>query len=50
MSYAQQADLLAGQIGLLKAFSTRVAHEVADEAVQYVITRPIAILFLRNSC
>ncbi|KNZ45431.1 uncharacterized protein VP01_811g2 [Puccinia sorghi] len=34
MSYAQQADLLAGQIGLLKAFSTRVAHEIADEAVQ----------------
>ncbi|KAA1070561.1 hypothetical protein PGT21_015026 [Puccinia graminis f. sp. tritici] len=34
MSYAQQADLLAGQIGLLKAYSTRVAHEVADEAVQ----------------
>lgn len=34
MSYAQQADLLAGQIGLLKAYSTRVAHEVADDAVQ----------------
>ncbi|KAH9814192.1 acyl-CoA dehydrogenase/oxidase [Melampsora americana] len=34
MSYAEQADLLAGQIGLLKAYSTRVAHEVADEAVQ----------------
>ncbi|POW00652.1 hypothetical protein PSTT_13004, partial [Puccinia striiformis] len=34
MSYAQQADLLAGQIGLLKAFSTRVAHEIADDAVQ----------------
>ncbi|KAI7937667.1 hypothetical protein MJO28_015214 [Puccinia striiformis f. sp. tritici] len=34
MSYSQQSDLLAGPIGLLKAYSTRVAHEVADEAVQ----------------
>ncbi|CAH7685051.1 acyl-CoA dehydrogenase/oxidase [Phakopsora pachyrhizi] len=34
MSYMEQADLLAGQIGLLKAFSTRVAHEIADDAVQ----------------
>ncbi|MBW0482378.1 hypothetical protein O181_022093 [Austropuccinia psidii MF-1] len=34
MSYHEQAELLAGQIGLLKAFSTRMAHEIADDAVQ----------------
>ncbi|KAK4982804.1 hypothetical protein LTR50_007573 [Elasticomyces elasticus] len=33
MSYAQQATLLSGPIGLLKSFSTRSAHEIADEAV-----------------
>lgn len=30
MSYAEQSDLLAGQIGLLKAFATRVAHHASD--------------------
>ncbi|EHK98313.1 putative Isovaleryl-CoA dehydrogenase, mitochondrial [Glarea lozoyensis 74030] len=34
MPYAQQATHLAGPIGLLKMFSTRSAHEIADEAVQ----------------
>ncbi|KWU43590.1 acyl-CoA dehydrogenase NM domain-like protein [Rhodotorula sp. JG-1b] len=34
MTYAQQADLLAGQIGLLKQQCTRVAGEVADDATQ----------------
>ncbi|KAB8532554.1 hypothetical protein FH972_025499 [Carpinus fangiana] len=33
MSYAQQSKLLGGPIGLLKAYSTRCAHEVADDAV-----------------
>merc|ERR1712080_43105 len=34
MTYAQQADLLSGQIGLLKQQCTRVAGEVADDATQ----------------
>lgn len=34
MSYAQQSKFLAGQVGLLKSWSTRVSHEVADGAVQ----------------
>ena len=34
MSYGQQAKFLAGQMGLLKAWSTRVAHNVADGATQ----------------
>lgn len=34
MSYAQQSKMLAGPIALLKTYSTRSAHEVADEAVQ----------------
>ncbi|KAM0753923.1 acyl-CoA dehydrogenase NM domain-like protein [Meredithblackwellia eburnea MCA 4105] len=34
MSYAQQAEHLAGPIGLLKAYLTRCAHDVADDAVQ----------------
>ncbi|KAF2177396.1 acyl-CoA dehydrogenase family protein [Zopfia rhizophila CBS 207.26] len=33
MSYAQQSKHLGGPIGLLKSFSTRSAHEIADEAV-----------------
>jgi alkylation response protein AidB-like acyl-CoA dehydrogenase len=33
MSYAEQTKHLGGPIGLLKSFSTRVAHEIADEAV-----------------
>lgn len=33
MSYAQQNKLLGGPIGLLKAYATRSAHEIADEAV-----------------
>lgn len=33
MTYAQQADILAGPIGLLKAQCTRVAGEIADECV-----------------
>jgi alkylation response protein AidB-like acyl-CoA dehydrogenase len=33
MSYQQQSSLLSGPIGLLKSFSTRSAHEVADDAV-----------------
>lgn len=33
LSYAQQATLLGGPIGLLKSFATRSAHDVADEAV-----------------
>jgi alkylation response protein AidB-like acyl-CoA dehydrogenase len=32
--YKQQAQHLAGPIGLLKMFATRSAHEIADEAVQ----------------
>lgn len=32
LSYAQQATLLSGPIGLLKSFATRSAHEIADEA------------------
>ncbi|GAA5922485.1 hypothetical protein JCM1841_004926 [Sporobolomyces salmonicolor] len=34
MTYAQQADQLAGPIGLLKTFCTRCAGEIADDAVQ----------------
>ncbi|GAA5834742.1 hypothetical protein JCM9279_007095 [Rhodotorula babjevae] len=34
MTYAQQADLLAGPIGLLKTACTRAAGEIADDAVQ----------------
>ncbi|GAA5935723.1 uncharacterized protein JCM15063_001782 [Sporobolomyces koalae] len=34
MNYAQQADALAGPIGLLKVFCTRTATEIADNAVQ----------------
>ncbi|KAI5286723.1 hypothetical protein KEM52_001883 [Ascosphaera acerosa] len=33
MDYAQQARLLGGPIGLLKSYTTRCAHEVADDAV-----------------
>jgi alkylation response protein AidB-like acyl-CoA dehydrogenase len=33
MSYAQQSKLLGGPIGLMKSFSTRSAHEIADDAV-----------------
>ncbi|KAF2500720.1 acyl-CoA dehydrogenase family protein [Lophium mytilinum] len=33
MSYAQQAKSLGGPIGLLKSYSTRSAHEIADDAV-----------------
>ncbi|CEI67223.1 hypothetical protein FVEN_g10943 [Fusarium venenatum] len=34
MPYSQQAQHLAGPIGLLKMSATRAAHEVADESVQ----------------
>lgn len=34
MNYAEQADALAGPIGLLKTFCTRCASEIADDAVQ----------------
>ncbi|KAN0061521.1 hypothetical protein ACQY0O_006368 [Thecaphora frezii] len=34
MSYRQQAKFLAGQVGLLKAWSTKVSHNVSDGAVQ----------------
>lgn len=34
MPYKQQAQHLAGPIGLLKMSITRAAHEIADEAVQ----------------
>ncbi|RSM17559.1 hypothetical protein CDV31_003636 [Fusarium ambrosium] len=34
MPYKQQAQHLAGPIGLLKMSATRAAHEIADEAVQ----------------
>lgn len=34
MPYKQQAQHLAGPIGLLKMSVTRAAHEIADEAVQ----------------
>lgn len=34
MSYKQQAKFLAGQIAFLKAYSTRVSHEVAENAIQ----------------
>lgn len=34
MSYKQQAKFLAGQIAFLKAWSTRVTEQVADNAVQ----------------
>ena len=33
MTYAQQAKKLGGPIGLLKSFSTRSAHEIADDAM-----------------
>ncbi|KAJ9627578.1 uncharacterized protein PV06_05917 [Exophiala oligosperma] len=33
MSYAQQSKLLGGPIGFLKSYSTRCAHEIADDAV-----------------
>lgn len=32
MTYAEQSKLLGGPIGLLKAYATRCAHEVADNA------------------
>ena len=32
MTYQQQSSLLSGPIGLLKAFATRSAHEIADDA------------------
>lgn len=32
LSYADQAKHLSGPIGLLKTYSTRCAHEVADES------------------
>lgn len=34
MSYAQQADLLAGQIGLLKSLATSTNGQVVEQAVQ----------------
>jgi alkylation response protein AidB-like acyl-CoA dehydrogenase len=34
MPYSQQAQHLAGPIGLLKMSCTRAAHEIADESVQ----------------
>lgn len=34
MPYKQQAQHLAGPIGLLKMSCTRAAHEIADESVQ----------------
>ncbi|KAK0523757.1 hypothetical protein OC834_002763 [Tilletia horrida] len=34
MTYDQQSMYLAGQVALLKSWSTRVSHEVADSAVQ----------------
>lgn len=34
MSYKQQSLFLAGQVALLKSWSTRVSHEVADASVQ----------------
>lgn len=34
MSYAEQSKHLGGPTGLLKMSCTRMAHEVADEAVQ----------------
>lgn len=34
MTYREQSKHLAGQIGFLKMLSTRVAGEIADEAVQ----------------
>ncbi|CCU97476.1 unnamed protein product [Malassezia sympodialis ATCC 42132] len=34
MSYKEQAKFLAGPLAFLKAWSTRVSHEVADNAVQ----------------
>ncbi|EIE88106.1 hypothetical protein G6F46_009656 [Rhizopus delemar] len=34
MSYAEQADKLAGPIALCKYLSTRVAHDISDEACQ----------------
>ncbi len=33
MSYEQQSKLLSGPIGLLKTYSTRCEHDVADDAV-----------------
>ena len=34
MPYSDQSKYLGGPIGLLKMSSTRMAHEIADEAVQ----------------
>lgn len=33
MSYKDQSKWLGGPIGLLKSYSTRCAHEIADDAV-----------------
>ena len=34
LSHSEQAKHMGGPIGLLKMSSTRMAHEIADEAVQ----------------
>ncbi|KAJ3051696.1 hypothetical protein HK102_012018 [Quaeritorhiza haematococci] len=41
MSYKEQSIKLAGPIALLKLFSTRVAHNVSDEACQILGGRAI---------
>jgi len=41
MSYKQQSKHLAGQIGLLKASTTRASHYIADQAVQIMGGRAI---------
>jgi alkylation response protein AidB-like acyl-CoA dehydrogenase len=43
MSYAQQAKLLSGPIGLLKVFMTRSAHEIADDATNIFGGRALTV-------
>jgi len=42
MSYKEQAVHLAGPIGLLKYYATRVLHDIADDAVQIMGGRGIS--------
>jgi hypothetical protein len=42
MNYAQQSDLLAGQIGFLKMHSTRTAQDTAADATQIFGGRAIS--------
>jgi alkylation response protein AidB-like acyl-CoA dehydrogenase len=41
LTYEEQSKLLAGPIGLLKSYSTRCAHDIADDAVNLLGGRGI---------